>query len=264
MFIWAGLTFRSSAHDHSEERNAFTPDTIPWGPAPPVVRHGAQFAVLEGDPASSTGDFTIRLKMPDGFRISPHFHPERENVTVISGTFKVGMGDDFEAHKMKALTAGTFRFSLKVPRAITHDAKLKCAPEQLTDFLQQVRYLDGKLGPLLVQTPPSLEFEIGLVSEFFALLRQHHSGDVACEPRHSSWFLERADQCLQKFSGGPGRLGPCVRSGGRGYGWLANCRVFSTSRIAAAVLLSLSGRVCKTACQEVGKSRNDTSSLVCV
>jgi quercetin dioxygenase-like cupin family protein len=110
LLAWAGLLIATSAHDHPHANNAFTPDTIPWGPAPPVVRPGAQFAVLEGDPTASTGDFTIRLKMPDGFRISPHFHPQRENVTVISGTFKVGMGDEFEANKMKAFTAGSFAF----------------------------------------------------------------------------------------------------------------------------------------------------------
>jgi hypothetical protein len=93
-----------------EERHIFTPDTIPWGPAPPVVRPGAQFAVLEGDPMASSGDYTVRLKMPDGYRIAPHWHPERENVTVISGTFKVGMGDVFHATKMTALPAGSFGF----------------------------------------------------------------------------------------------------------------------------------------------------------
>ena len=110
IFCWVGLAFTSAAHDKSHEKNVFTPDTITWGAAPPVVRPGAQFAVLEGDPTAPTGDFTIRLKMPDGFRISPHFHPQRENVTVISGTFKVGMGDEFEADKMKAFTAGSFAF----------------------------------------------------------------------------------------------------------------------------------------------------------
>jgi hypothetical protein len=69
LFAGAGLLFAGATHDHSQEKNAFTPDTIPWGPAPPVVRPGAQFAVLEGDPTASSGDFTIRLKMPDGFRI---------------------------------------------------------------------------------------------------------------------------------------------------------------------------------------------------
>jgi uncharacterized protein YecE (DUF72 family) len=98
-----------------------------------------------------------------------------------------------------ASVPGDFRFSVKLPRAITHDAKLKCGPELLTDFLQQVHYLDGKLGPLLVQTPPSLEFEIGTVKEFFALLRQHYGGDVVCEPRHSTWFVDRADECLRTF-----------------------------------------------------------------
>src|SRR3984893_9242307 len=103
-FAWAARPLSIAVNNHSRETNAFTPDTIPWGPAPPVVRPGAQFAVLEGDPTASTGDFTIRLKMPDGFRIDPHFHPRRENVTIISGTFKVGMGDDFEVKKMQAFT----------------------------------------------------------------------------------------------------------------------------------------------------------------
>jgi quercetin dioxygenase-like cupin family protein len=94
----------------AHERHAFTPDTIPWGPAPPFLAPGAQFAVLEGDPTASSGDYTVRLKMPDGYRIAPHFHPLRENVTVISGTFKLGMGDTFNTNKMTAFTAGSFAF----------------------------------------------------------------------------------------------------------------------------------------------------------
>jgi hypothetical protein len=107
---WAGLVFSSAAQDSSHEKNAFTPESISWGPAPPVVRPGAQLAVLEGDPSASTGDYTIRLKMPDGFRIAPHWHPKRENVTIISGTFKVGMGDEFDPNKMKAFVSGSFAF----------------------------------------------------------------------------------------------------------------------------------------------------------
>ena len=90
--------------------NIFTPDSISWGPAPPVVEPGAQFAVLEGNPQGSSGDYTIRLKMPDGYRIAPHWHPKRENVTVISGTFKVGMGDTFDQAKMSAFPAGSFAY----------------------------------------------------------------------------------------------------------------------------------------------------------
>ncbi len=106
----AGQFLTTAAQSSAHERNAFTPDTIPWGPAPPFLAAGAQFAVLEGDPTASHGDYTIRLKMPDGYRIASHFHPLRENVTVISGTFKLGMGDIFNTKKMAAFPAGSFAF----------------------------------------------------------------------------------------------------------------------------------------------------------
>lgn len=93
-----------------EEKNIFTPGTIPFGPAPPFVNPGAQLAVLEGNPLASSGDYTVRLKMPDGYRIAPHWHPKRENVTVISGTFKVGMGDRFEEGNMATFPAGSFAY----------------------------------------------------------------------------------------------------------------------------------------------------------
>ena len=104
------LLTRAAQANTQEQRHAFTPDTIPWGPAPPFLAPGAQFAVLEGDPTASTGDFTVRLRMPDGYRIAPHFHPFRENVTVLEGTFKVGMGDHFDTNKMAAFTTGSFAF----------------------------------------------------------------------------------------------------------------------------------------------------------
>ena len=92
------------------EKNAFTPDAVPYGPAPAFVAPGAQLAVLEGDPMASSGDYTIRLKMPDGYRIAPHWHPKRENVTIISGTLKVGMGDRFEETGMMSFPAGSFAY----------------------------------------------------------------------------------------------------------------------------------------------------------
>ena len=94
----------------SQAQNAFTPDQVKWGPAPPFVPVGAQLAVLEGDPMGSSGDYTIRMKMPDGYKIAPHTHPLRENVTVISGTLKVGMGDTFDASKMMSFGAGSFAY----------------------------------------------------------------------------------------------------------------------------------------------------------
>ena len=105
-----GLAIAVGAHPAASDKNAFIPDDIPYGPAPAFVAPGAQLAVLEGNPGASSGDYTIRLKMPAGYRIAPHWHPKRENVTVISGTFKVGMGDQFDESKMGIFPAGSFAY----------------------------------------------------------------------------------------------------------------------------------------------------------
>ena len=104
--VCSALLFAQSG----KPQNAFTPSQIKYGPPPPFVAAGSQLAVLEGDPTASTGDFTIRLKMPDGYKIAPHWHPKRENVTVVSGSFKVGMGDTFDQSKMKNFPAGSFAY----------------------------------------------------------------------------------------------------------------------------------------------------------
>src|SRR6266568_5081038 len=74
------------------------------------VPPGAQMAVLEGDPTASSGDFTVRVKMPDGYKFPPHTHPKRENVTVLSGTLKVGMGDHYDDSKMTSFGTGSFLY----------------------------------------------------------------------------------------------------------------------------------------------------------
>lgn len=83
------------------------PDKVVFGPAPDILPAGATLAVLEGNPFE-TGPFTMRLSMPDGYRIPPHHHPFVEHVTVVNGTFKVGMGEKFDASAMTALPVGTF------------------------------------------------------------------------------------------------------------------------------------------------------------
>jgi quercetin dioxygenase-like cupin family protein len=80
---------------------------LKWGPAPAVFPAGAQMAVLQGDPAGA-GLFTVRLRMPDGYRIAPHTHPTDEHVTVIRGTFRVGMGTTFNGKGLMPLPAGGF------------------------------------------------------------------------------------------------------------------------------------------------------------
>src|SRR4051794_697794 len=69
-----------------------TPADIKWAPAPPGVPPGAFVAVLDGDP-SKAAPFTIRLKMPAGYKVAPHWHPTDERVPVLQGTFRAGMGD---------------------------------------------------------------------------------------------------------------------------------------------------------------------------
>jgi hypothetical protein len=83
------------------------PEEIKWGPVPAVLAPGAQMAVLFGDPAG-TGLVTLRLKMPAGYKISPHWHPTDEHVTVISGTFAIGMGDKLDPAASKTLKAGGY------------------------------------------------------------------------------------------------------------------------------------------------------------
>src|SRR5712692_3242503 len=87
----------------------FAPGDIQWSDAPPVLPAGAKIAVLEGAP-DKPGSFTMRLKFPDGYKIMPHWHPGIEHVTVISGTFNVGLGDKFDGSKGNAMPAGAFGF----------------------------------------------------------------------------------------------------------------------------------------------------------
>jgi quercetin dioxygenase-like cupin family protein len=80
---------------------------VQWGEAPPVLNKGAQFAVISGNPGAP-GPFVIRLKVPAGYKIAPHWHPTDEHVTVISGTFSLGMGDKFDTAAAKPLSAGGY------------------------------------------------------------------------------------------------------------------------------------------------------------
>lgn len=83
------------------------PTELAWQDGPPSLPPGAKFAVLEGDPAKS-GPFVFRVKVPDGYRIPPHRHPKPERVTILAGTFHLGMGDTFDMTKGEALPAGTY------------------------------------------------------------------------------------------------------------------------------------------------------------
>ena len=92
-----------------------------------------------------------------------------------------------------------FRFAVKMPKSITHKARLANTGALLQEFLEQVAGLGEKLGPLLIQLPPSLVFSEGLAHEFFTTLRELHNTAAVVEPRHESWFGPAADQLLTPF-----------------------------------------------------------------
>jgi uncharacterized protein YecE (DUF72 family) len=91
-----------------------------------------------------------------------------------------------------------FRFSVKIPRTITHEHKLAGVGGLLDEFLGPVCALGGKLGWLLVQLPPSLAFDASVAGRFLRMLRARHEGKIALEPRHLSWFTPRAAGLLQE------------------------------------------------------------------
>jgi quercetin dioxygenase-like cupin family protein len=122
MVLGAGIARSQapSATTPPAEHKAIAPGDIQWGDPPPVFNKGAKFSVLYGDPTKPTV-YIVRLKMPAGYKIMPHWHPTDENVTVISGSFAVGMGDKMDA-KVKGLPAGSF-FSM--PAKMHHFAVAK-------------------------------------------------------------------------------------------------------------------------------------------
>ena len=105
-----------------------------------------------------------------------------------------------------ATTPANFRFSVKLPRTITHEAKLNNTGAFLQAFLDQATGLGDKLGPLLIQLPPSLAFDEPLAHDFLTTFRELHPTHnptenlAALEPRHASWFTPAADRLLRSFA----------------------------------------------------------------
>jgi quercetin dioxygenase-like cupin family protein len=99
----------SVATTHTAAHALHRPDQIKWQDGPPSLPAGAKFAVLEGDPTKE-GPFTMRIRLPDGYKIPPHIHPATERVTVISGTFNFGMGEKFDQGATREMPAGTFSY----------------------------------------------------------------------------------------------------------------------------------------------------------
>ena len=107
--VATGATTKTHAKAHAAKAMTppMTPDDMKWGDPPAVFQPGAKFVVLDGNPGAA-GLYTVRLSMPDGYKIAAHWHPTDEHVTVISGMFHLGMGDKLDETKSIALPAGSF------------------------------------------------------------------------------------------------------------------------------------------------------------
>lgn len=116
-----GLATGSIALAAGEMAGPMQPEEIKWGAGPQGLPAGVKLAVLVGDPASS-GPVILRLKMPAGYAIPAHWHPTDENVTVVSGTLGLGMGDKLDRKKSKVLRAGGFAVA---PARMNHYAWTK-------------------------------------------------------------------------------------------------------------------------------------------
>jgi len=145
--------------------------------------------------------WSIRREQADLFKDGPSHlarYASRFNAVEINSSFyRPHWRSTYE--RWAASVPKTFRFSAKLPRAITHHARLADPEAALDEFAGQVLGLGEKLGPLLAQLPPSLAFDATRAGIFFEALRARFGGLLACEPRHASWFGKEADVLLGRY-----------------------------------------------------------------
>ncbi len=111
-----------SGHAGDMDHVVVRPGAIKWGPAPPSLPPGSQVGILTGDPGKAGMPYVLRAKLPDGYKVPPHWHPTDENVTVLKGTLLIGKGEKFDPSAMEELPAGSF---MRMPRSMRHFAQAK-------------------------------------------------------------------------------------------------------------------------------------------
>jgi hypothetical protein len=108
----------TSTSPASSEHRVIKPSDLKWSEAPPGLPAGGKMAVLNGDPTQA-GPFTVRLKAPAGYKVMPHTHPSAERLTIISGNFRVGMGEKFDKATMQEMGPGSY---VVLPAGMAHFA----------------------------------------------------------------------------------------------------------------------------------------------
>lgn len=103
----AALALPLSAGAAGADHTLVKAGEIAWTPGPPSIPKGAEAAVLYGKPGEARL-FALRLRLPAGYHLPPHTHPKPEVVTIISGEFKIGMGEEADRNTTRALGPGSF------------------------------------------------------------------------------------------------------------------------------------------------------------
>jgi uncharacterized protein YecE (DUF72 family) len=191
----------------------------------------------------------------------------RLNAVEINSTFHRPHRPETFAQWAEAVPAG-FRFSVKLPRAITHQQRLLDPAGPLADFIDSIRHLEDRLGALLVQLPPSLMFDAEIAGAFFRQLRDVFEGPVVCEPRHPTWFEAEPDELLRREQVGrvgadPARVLEAAAPGG----WtdLAYWRLHGSPRMYYSdydgeFLADLASTVCASAASQIWCVFDNTAS----
>jgi quercetin dioxygenase-like cupin family protein len=118
----SGVAVAEAQADAIPSHSVVAPNAIKWLNFP-LGGRGVKAAVIAGDPEKA-GPFVLRIKSPAGTKVPPHWHPGDEHLTILSGTFAIGMGDVFEAKALKALPPGSYAL---LPRDMHHFAQSKTA-----------------------------------------------------------------------------------------------------------------------------------------
>ena len=190
-------------------RRLFTIDHETYGPP---VRYVAAVELRGGDngagPMSRLADVRIgtagwSIPRAAAFRFeSPGTHLERYARLFRCAEINSSFHRPHAAATYRKWRDGTpvdFRFAVKVPRTITHELKLQDARAPFVAFMDQTDGLAEKRGPILVQLPPSLSFDVSVMTRFLDVVRQVYDGPVVCEPRHASWFSSEVASLLDGY-----------------------------------------------------------------
>jgi hypothetical protein len=111
-----------AGHDGDTKHVIVRPDAIKWGPPPPSLPPGSRVAIVVGDPSKPGLPYVLRAKLPDGYKVPPHWHPSYENVTVLRGTLLIGKGEKLDRSATEELPAGSF---CHLPKTMRHFAIAK-------------------------------------------------------------------------------------------------------------------------------------------